>query len=109
MRLFSKASLLAVIFVASVQLLQAQAQLQTDRQLKTTPSASPKKESQEVGENDVVRVTTSLVRVPVSVRDRDGRYVIDLKQEDFHVNEDGGEQRISYFGGVEEPISVVLL
>jgi len=43
------------------------------------------------------------------VRDRDGRYVVDLKQEDFRIYEEGTEQQIAHFGGVEEPISVVLL
>jgi hypothetical protein len=66
-------------------------------------------EPQEVGESDVVRITTSLVKVPVSVRDRQGRYISDLKKEDFKVYENGVEQQIAHFGDVEEPISVVLL
>jgi Ca-activated chloride channel family protein len=45
----------------------------------------------------------------VIVRDRDGRYITDLEKEDFHVYEGDTEQRIAHFGGVEEPISVVLL
>lgn len=91
MKLFQALFLAAIIFAASPWILQAQ----------TSP--------QEVGEKDVVRVTTSLVRVPVSVRDRNGRYVVDLKQTDFQLYENGVEQQIAHFGGVEEAISVVLL
>jgi Ca-activated chloride channel family protein len=72
-----------------------------------TPTPAPA--AQEVGEDEVVRVTTSLVKVPVSVRDREGRYVSDLRREDFRVYDDGAEQRIAHFAGVEAPISVVLL
>lgn len=63
----------------------------------------------ETTQDDVVKVTTSLIKVPVAVRDREGRYVIDLKREDFKVYENGAEQQIAHFGGVEEPISIVLL
>lgn len=64
---------------------------------------------EEVGDGDVLRVTTTLVSIPVSVMDRDGRYIFDLKQEDFHIYEDGVEQQISHFSSVEQPFTVVLL
>src|SRR3954453_17262781 len=51
----------------------------------------------ETVEGDVVRVNTSLVTVPVSVMDRDGKYIPTLGREDFHIFEDGVEQRIAYF------------
>jgi VWFA-related protein len=66
-------------------------------------------EGQEVGEGDVVRVATTLVKVSVSVRDREGRYVSGLGKEDFRVYDNGVERQIAHFGGVEEPVSVVLL
>ena len=82
-----------------------QEQPQKDRSIAT----STEKTAQEVSEGDVVRVTTSLVKVPVAVRDRAGLYISDLEKEDFHVYESDGEKRIANFGGVEEPISIVLL
>jgi len=63
----------------------------------------------EVIEGDVVRVDTSLVTVPVSVADRNGRYIPSLRREDFHLFEDGAEQRIAYFAAVDQPFTVVLL
>lgn len=71
--------------------------------------ATPKKGAQQVGENDVLRVTTSLVKVPVAVKDSRGRYVVDLRKEDFRVYEGGAERQIAHFGDVDEPVSVVLL
>ena len=72
-------------------------------------AANPGEEAQEVGENDVVRVTTSLVKVPVSVRDREGHYVGGLARDDFRVLDNGAEQRIAHFEGVEAPVSILLL
>lgn len=63
----------------------------------------------EVVEGDVVRVETSLVTIPVSVRDRQGRYAPDLRREDFRVFEDGGEQRVAYFATVDQPFTVALV
>ncbi|MDT5293574.1 MAG: Ca-activated chloride channel [Acidobacteriota bacterium] len=57
----------------------------------------------------MVRVSTSLVTVPVTVTDRDGRYVTDLARADFHVFEDGVEQEIAFFEPVEKSLTIALL
>lgn len=64
---------------------------------------------EEVSEGDVVRVDTTLVTVPVSVMDRQGRFVPNLKREDFSVLENGAEQSIAYFETAEKPFTVALL
>ena len=64
---------------------------------------------EEVGEGDVVRVNTSLVTVPVSVSDRNGRFIADLQREDFTVFENGVEQQIAYWEPAEKPFTVALL
>lgn len=109
MKLLQGLFLSGLVSLLSVSLAKAQTRPPADDHSKKTSAKSHKKDGQEVDENDVLSITTSLVRVPVSVRDRDGRYVIDLRQEDFKVYENGTEQRVAYFGGVEEPVSVVLL
>jgi Ca-activated chloride channel homolog len=63
----------------------------------------------EISENDVVRVSTSLITVPAQVMDRNGRYVGSLNQQDFVLYENGVEQQLSYFGSVEQPFTVALL
>lgn len=64
---------------------------------------------EEVGEGDVVRIDTALVTVPVSVLDRQGRFVPNLRREDFSVFENGVEQSIAYFEPAEKPFTVALL
>jgi Ca-activated chloride channel family protein len=64
---------------------------------------------QNVSDDDVVRVSTNLVTVPVNVMDRQGRFIPDLRQEQFHIFEDGAEQKIAYFDSAEKPFTVALL
>src|SRR5258705_425901 len=63
----------------------------------------------ETVEGDTLTVNTALVTVPVTVMDRGGRYVPNLTRRDFHVFENGVEQRIAYFATVDQPFTVVLL
>jgi VWFA-related protein len=41
--------------------------------------------------------------------DRDGRYVPNLRKEDFRILEDGMEQEVAFFSSVDKPFSVVLM
>jgi len=60
-------------------------------------------------QDDVIKVNTSLVSVPVIVSDRDGRYIPDLRAADFSITRDGTSQKIDFFASVEEPINVAIL
>ena len=62
----------------------------------------------ETGE-DVIKVDTNLVTIPVSVFDRNGLYIPNLRQSDFKIFEDGKEQEIAYFGTTDKPFTVILL
>lgn len=64
---------------------------------------------EEVDPGDVIRVNTLLVTLPVSVMDRDGRYVPNLRKEDFRIMEDGIEHDVAFFSSVDKPFSVVLM
>src|SRR5262249_38883164 len=64
---------------------------------------------EEVSAGDVVRINTTLVTVPVSVLDRQGRFVSGLKREDFRLFEKGVEQSIVHFEPTEMPFCVALL
>ncbi|HEY3041262.1 MAG TPA: VWA domain-containing protein [Pyrinomonadaceae bacterium] len=68
-----------------------------------------KTKEEEVGPGDVVRIDTNLVTVPVSVLDRHGRLISDLRREQFSVFENGVEQQIAYFEPTEKPFTVALL
>jgi len=64
---------------------------------------------QEVDSDDVIRVKTTLVNSPVLVQGRDGKFVPNLRQQDFQVFENGVKQEIAYFAPVENPFTVALL
>jgi VWFA-related protein len=62
-----------------------------------------------VDAGDVIRVNTTLVTLPVSVMDRGGRYIPNLRKEDFRLWEDGVEQDVAFFASVDKPFSLVLM
>jgi len=51
----------------------------------------------------------NLVVLPVTVKDRDGRLVADLVQDDFRVFDDDVEQHIDVFSAEAFPLSIVIL
>jgi Ca-activated chloride channel family protein len=65
--------------------------------------------TQEVAQDEVVKVKTTLVNVPVIVSDRNGRYIPGLQAGDFTLLQDGVAQGISFFAAEEEPLNVALL
>jgi VWFA-related protein len=63
----------------------------------------------ETVEGDTIKFDTSLVMVPVTVMDRNGRYVPLLRRENFRIEENGVDQKIAYFATTDAPFSVLLL
>ena len=59
--------------------------------------------------DEEIKVETNLVTMPVSVLDRDGRFVSGLAQKDFQIFENGEQQKIEYFQSVEQPFTVILM
>ena len=59
------------------------------------PSPQPQSTPAPQTRSDVVRITTNLVQVDVTVVDHNGQPVSDLKAEDFAVTEDGKPQKIT--------------
>ena len=72
-------------------------------------AGAEKSTTEEVGEGDVLRIDTNLVTVPVSVMDRHGKFISDLRREQFHVFENGVEQKIVHFEPTDNPFTVALL
>jgi hypothetical protein len=64
---------------------------------------------EEVDENDVVRVNTQLITVPVVVRDHEGRPVTGLTASAFQLYEDNLPQRVETFATSDAPYEVALL
>jgi Ca-activated chloride channel homolog len=75
--------------------------------LSTANSATTAKPNSEADE--VIKIDTALIYVPVRVLDKDGKYIPDLAKKDFKVFEDSSEQEIENFSNVDDPFHVVLL
>lgn len=75
---------------------------------KPKPTPTPKPPEQEV--LDVVRVSSNLVMVPVSVTDQQGQAVQGLRITDFKLEEEGRQQEIAEIGDPEQvPLAIALL
>ena len=87
---------LALLFVSSVKAQQ--------------PKASPTPPPDVVSDDDVVRVTSNLVVVPVSVLDKNGQPIQGLKISDFKITEEGRQQEITNIGDPDQvPLDIALL
>ena len=56
-----------------------------------------------------IKLDVALVLVEATVKNRAGRVLGDLKQEDFRVSEDGTEQQIAHFSRDQLPLAVALV
>lgn len=75
---------------------------------KAKPTPTPKPPEQEV--LDVVKVTSNLVMVPVSVTNNQGQPVQGLQIKDFRLQEEGKEQEIAEIGNPEQiPLDIAIL
>ncbi len=73
---------------------------------KPTPTPAPTPEP----EYEVVKISSNLVIVPVSVTDAQGQPVLGLKQTDFRIEEDGRAQEIAQMGDPEQvPLDIAVL
>lgn len=68
-----------------------------------TPSSTPFEDDEEIN------IETNLVTLPVSVLDEKGRFISNLRQQDFEIFENGVQQSVDYFASVESPFTVILL
>jgi len=68
------------------------------------PSETPVKD-----DDEIIKIETNLVTMPVSVLDRNGRFISGLQQRDFQIFENGVQQKLEYFQSVEQPFTVILM
>lgn len=92
----------------------AAVQQQRPRRAGSPPSSSDtigvsSSAGEELDENDVVRVDTQLITVPVVVRDESGRPVTGLTASAFQLYEDARPQQVATFATSDAPFEVALL
>lgn len=74
-----------------------------------TAQASAQQSQQRQQPDDVIRIESTLVSIPVTVSDRNGRYLSGLKAADFALYSDGVKQPIAFFSAEQEAFHVALL
>lgn len=77
--------------------------------IRVDEGAGQEQTEQEIGEDEVVTIDTSLVNLQVRVVDRNNRPVNDVRQEDFRVFENGQPQTIQFVTTEEVPVSYGLV
>lgn len=102
---------LALIFSAAVFLTAPLSSAQKTKQLGPPPPVPRyKPKPTPTPEYEVVRITSNLVMVPVSVTDARGNPVPGLKLTDFRIEEDGRVQELTQIGDPEQvPLDIALL
>ena len=60
-------------------------------------------------DDDVVRIETQIIDVPIIVTDKDGKPILNLKQSNFIIYEDGKRQEVADFSATAAPFEVALL
>src|SRR4051812_15960155 len=73
------------------------------------PGAPVHAQNAQDGADDTVQLKSDLVVVPVAVRHEKGGTVMDMRQEELSLSEDGIAREISFFNRDTAPVDVVLL
>ncbi|MBS1809664.1 MAG: VWA domain-containing protein [Acidobacteria bacterium] len=76
---------------------------------RTTSSSSSSSASSDPNAEEILKIDTTLVTIPVTVLDRSGKFIPYLTRCDFHLYEDNVLQEVAEFSAVETPFNVVLL
>jgi Ca-activated chloride channel family protein len=108
-----RACFIALLFLVTVGISPGQSRRYKDysESPTRTEKASPKPTPVSVNSkpDDVIRVDTDLVTVPVRISDKNGRPIPDIQRSEFRVIENGVEQEIAYFQNEEQPFTVALM
>ena len=124
MRTFRLAAILVIsaVFAGNISAQSGRTQTKTDgksnqRQAQPTPSPTPEIATPQpveatvasADDDEVIKVNTQLVSIPVRVMDKKGRFIGGLLKENFKVFENGAEQEIALFSNEHQPFTVALV
>lgn len=100
---------LSILSAAAVTSLKAQDQPRRPPVLRSGNSY-PTRETEKISTGrNASDAAATMVTIPAVVMDRNGRYIANLRKEDFRVYENDVEQNVAYFGSIEKPFTVALL
>ncbi len=75
----------------------------------SSPSRPPKKSSDEIDPDDVVRISSHLVPIPASVVDKRGTAIVNLKLDDFELRVDGELRSLTDISRSETSVRLAML
>ncbi len=75
----------------------------------SSPSTPSQKVADDIEENDIVRISSNLVPIPVSVIDRRGNAITNLKLEEFELHVDGQPRPLSDLTRSETSVRLAML
>jgi VWFA-related protein len=107
-----KYCLIALIFTLAVADIYAQSRAfktYSDSPTRVEHVPRPSNTPADKKDDDVIRVETDLVMVPVRLSEKSGRPVPDVKQSEFRIVENDVEQDVAYFQNEDQPFTVALL
>lgn len=64
---------------------------------------------QKQDDDEIIRIETQLITVPIVVADKNGRPILGLKKENFAIYEDDKRQEIAFFSLTDAPFEIALL
>lgn len=102
-------AVMLILAVSTISLGQAAQRPPQSEPVKKTQPARPEPAGNKDQQDQAIKLEATLVTVPVIASDSDGRYIPDLRREDFSLHEDGVKQEIVFFATVNEPFHVVLM
>ena len=70
-----------------------------------TPPKPPVADDKE----ETLKIDSTLVTIPVSVINAEGKYLLNLTQKDFRLYEESAPQEITNFASIEVPVNIVLM
>lgn len=79
-----------------------------EAKIKNQP-AQPTENVETESDEEIIKVDTNLISLPVTVYEKNGLYVPSLSKGNFQIFENGKEQEVAYFGSNDQPFTVILL
>ncbi len=65
--------------------------------------------NRDTNDDDIIRIETDLVIIPVQISSASGKPVSDITKDEFKIFENGVEQEIAYFSNQDQPFTVALV
>jgi VWFA-related protein len=108
-------SLVAVVLASCIPVTPAQSGRGQEKKPEPVKKSAPApaeqvtSPSQDKVDPAAIKLEATLITVPTVVGDRGGRYIPDMRKDEFTLLEDGVSQEVVFYAAVKEPFNVILM